>query len=655
MSSKDIVETVLAESEREIGRFEWEGTFADYLSMVVDNPSISRLSHSLVYEAILCEGVETLPDGEQTYGLFEGEIFGLEKNLARLVQYYAAASQRLEVRRRILLLLGPPAGGKSSIVDLLKRALERYTRTDEGAVYAIAGCPMQEEPLHLIPPALREEMLEKHGVYVEGDLCPRCRYMLRSDHKGKIADVPVRRVVYSEKEAVGIGYYIATNPNPMDSSLLVGSIDESKLGGDRQEEAGKAFRLDGELNIANRGLMEFVEMFKADRHMLTTLLGLAQEQLIKLQKFGAVYADEALIGHSNEGDFDTFAAEPHAEALKDRIIAVQIPYNLRVAEEVKVYRKMMGSSTMQKVHMAPLTLKVASIFAVLSRLDAPERQGLSLIDKLRLYNGEMVGRFTKQDLNEIQRHHPNEGMKGISPRYVMNRVDAVASREDRTCMLPLATLDSLWQGLGENISLEESDVSTYVSLVTEAVKEYTALAIKEIQRAYEEAFDETASLLLEGYLEGVAAYVSGNPGDRSVERDMREIERPIGVVERNKAEFRRETHEIVTAWKERGWKFLYTSEPRIRAAVESRLFKSRRDLDKGLTQPRFARQRAEWTQRRSSILNRQTEQYGYCSVCAEDLLNYVSAALKNKSMLKTPRSEGVEWLWDLNPSTPEPA
>lgn len=651
MSSMDKVKAVLAESEREIGRFEWEGTFFDYLNMVVEDPSVSKLSHSLVYEAILSEGVETLPDGEQVYGLFEGEIFGLEKHLARLVQYYAAASRRLEVRRRILLLLGPPAGGKSSIVEILKRALEKYTYTDSGAVYAIVGCPMQEDPLHLIPPTQREDMLEEHGVYIEGDLCPRCRYVLRTEHKGKIADVPVRRVLYSEKEAIGIGYYIATNPNPTDASLLVGSIDESKLAGDRQEVAGNAFRLDGELNIANRGLMEFVEMFKADRHMLTTLLGLAQEQLIKLQKFGSVYADESLIGHSNEGDFDTFAAEPHAEALKDRIIAVQIPYNLRVNDEVKIYRKMMSSSTMRKVHMAPLTLKAASIFTVLSRLDPPERQGLSLIDKLRLYNGEMVGRFTKKDLNEIQRHHPNEGMKGISPRYVMNRVDSVASREDRTCILPLAALDSLWQGLGENISLEEANLSTYVFLVNETVKEYTALAIKELQRAYEESFDETANLLLEGYLDGVAAYTSGNPGDRSVERDMREIERPIGVVERNKSEFRHEIQEIVTAWKERGWKFLYTSEPRIQAAVESRLFKSRRDLDKGLSQPRFARQRAEWTQRRSLILNRLTEHCGYCPICAEDLISYVSDALKNKPMLKKPKNEGIEWLWDLNPKT----
>ena len=288
------LENIFAESEREGSRYAWEGSFADYLRMVVDNPSLSRLSHSVIYEAILSEGIDTTPDGEPIYGLFKDQIFGLERALDRIVQYFAASAQRLEVRKRILLLLGPPAAGKSSIVDLLKRVLERYTRTEAGAVYAIRGCPMQEEPLHLIPPRLRPELQDQYGIYVEGHLCPRCRYVLRTEYNGKVSEMPVTRVTLSEQDAIGIGYYVATNPNPSDA-LLVGSVDTSQLDGDRIEVAGKAFRLDGELNIANRGMMESVEMFKADWHLLTTLLGLAQEQLIKMEKFGSIYADEAII------------------------------------------------------------------------------------------------------------------------------------------------------------------------------------------------------------------------------------------------------------------------------------------------------------------------------------------------------------------------
>ena len=650
MSSTLSMEQLLSESEREFGRFTWGGTFSDYMRMVTENPSISRLSHALVYDAIRSEGVHISPEGETVYGLFEDEIFGLEASLDRIVQYFAAAAQRLEVRKRIMLLLGPPASGKSSVVDLLKRAAERYTRTDAGTVYAISGCPMQEEPLHLIPSRLRPALREQYGIYVEGDLCPRCRYVLRSEYDGKVSEMPVKRVTFSEAEAIGIGYYVATNPNPSDSSLLVGSIDTSQLEGDRLEVAGKAFRLDGELNVANRGLIEFVEMFKADPHLLTTLLGLAQEQLIKMEKFGSVYADEVIIGHTNEGDFETFTADASSEALKDRIIAIQIPYNLKVGEEVKIYQKLIASGNMQEVHVAPLTLRTTSTFAVLTRLEPPARQGMSVMDKLHLYDGKMVSPYTKQDVVEVQRHHPNEGLRGASPRYVTNRLGAVASRPDTLCIMPLAALDSLWQGLGENISMDPKDVLKYVGLVTETVKEYNDLAILEIQKAYEESFEESANMLLESYLADVSAYVAGNPGDSQSERDMREMERSVGVAERNKSEFRHEIHQFVSAWKSRGWTFDYASEPRLRASIEERLLPPRRKLERGLSEPRFAKQKVEWARRRSSIAGRLVQSSGYCQQCSEDLVNYVTYVLKNKPVHKTPKNEGIEWLWPLFPS-----
>ena len=665
MTSKLSIDAILSESEREASRYKWEGTFADYLRMVVQNPSQSMLSHALVHKAIMAQGVEVSPDGEPVYGLFEGEIFGLERHLDRIVQYFSASAQRFEVRKRILLLLGPPASGKSSVVDLLKRALEAYTRTTSGAVYAIQGCPLQEEPLHLIPPRLRRTLYDQYGVYIEGDLCPRCRYSLRTEYKGRIADVAVMRVTFSEQEAVGIGYFMANNPNPSDPSLLVGSVDTSQLEGDRLEVAGKAFRLDGELNVANRGLIEFVEMFKADRHLLTTLLSLAQEQLIKMEKFGSVYADEVIIGHTNEGDFETFTTEEHSEALRDRIVAVQIPYNLRVTDEVKIYQKMLKASQLRDVHMAPLALRTASVFTVLSRLEPPSRQGMSLLDKLRLYDGEMVKGYGKQDLREIQRHHPGEGMgrSGISPRYLMNRLGVVASGQEVTCVTPLAVLDSLWAGRSENVGLGQRDTAAQVALVVDSVKEYSDLAIKDVQKAFEESFEEKARDLLGNYLANVAAFITDQSkdgkkqgrgsgrGQAEHERDMREIERVIGVTERGKVEFRKEIHEFVSAWRKRGRVFEYTSESRLLAAIEARLLTPRRKLDRGLTEPRFARQRVDWSQRLAGIARRLVETYGYCDICAEDTIGYVTHVLKGRPVLKTPKNEGVEWQWTLHPDS----
>jgi serine protein kinase len=649
------IDEILAASEREAALHSWKGTFADYLSMVVEDPSIGKLAHARVRDAILAQEVDESATGEPIYRLFDDHIFGLEDVLEQIVEYFEASANGRETRKRILLLLGPPASGKSTIVALIKMALEAYTRTDEGAVYAIAGCPMQEEPLHLIPHSLRPALKEQFGIEIEGELNPRNRYLVRTEYSGRISEVPVEKVVFSEHEAVGIGYYVATNPNA-DSALLVGSIDNDRLEGTRTEVAGKAFRMDGEFNVANRGMIELVEMFKADKHLLTALLGLAQEQVIKMEKFGSIYAEEVIIGHSNEGDFNTFTTDEHSEALKDRIIAIQVPYNLRVREEVKIYDKVVARGEETGVCIAPLSLQVASTFTILSRLAQPARQGMTLLDKMRLYDGRLVGAYTYEDVLETKRQQVGEGMSGISPRYVMNRIATVASIPDIECVTPLAVLDSLWRGMSENISLDDEDRATFISLVTDTVNEYNELAISEVQRAYPDSFDDTAAILLDGYLKSVRAYSSGeepnSEGNASFdERDMQEIERPINIRDRDKKAFRQEIDRLASLLEKRNRRFEYTTEPRLRAAIESRLFSSTRELQRALTRPRFARQRAEWEQRRVSIVKRLIERYDYCAVCAEDLLEYVTQLLQNKTMFRTPKNEGVEWQWELYPTS----
>jgi serine protein kinase len=661
LKGKVSVAEILSESEQEAGRYGWEGTFSRYLEMVIADPALARLSHSLVNDSIRNVGVGDDLNGEPVYGLFENKIFGLESALQSIVGYFGASAQRLEVRKRILLLLGPPASGKSSIIDIIKRGLEEYTKTDAGAVYTIQACPMQEDPLHLVPPSLRQRLADDHGLHIEGDLCFHCRFLLERDYRGDPADVPITRVVFSEPQARGIGYYIANNPNPPDPSVLVGSYNQAKLDGDRQEVAARAFRLDGELNVANRGLMEFVEIFKADRSLLSTLLSLAQEQLIKMEKFGSVYGDEVIVGHSNEGDFNTFAQDDSSEALKDRIIAIKIPYNLRVSEEVKILNKMLGQSTVHNVDIAPLTMRVVSTFAILSRLEAPAKQGMSLLDKVKLYDGEQVGSYRRQDVVEMQRHHPNEGMGGISPRYVMNRIGVVAS-SPAGVVTPLAAIDSLWLGLKENISLDQKDILTYVGFISETVKEYSNLAVKELQMAFEDSFHESANMLFQTYVDNIADYYaatskSGKISARSPnERDMQELERAIGLSAGDKGPFRRELHELITGWKAKGKKFDYRSEPRLRTAVEQRLMPTPRVIERALTEPRFARQKVEWQRRYSAIVNRLVESFGYSRPTALDLVEYGLHVIKNKAVIKTPRNEGIEWQWPVYPQArPEPA
>ena len=459
--------------------------------------------------------------------------------------------------------------------------------------------------------------------------------------------MPVTRVPFSEQEAVGIGYYVATSPNPTDASPLVGSIDTSQLKGDRLEVAGKAFRLDGEFNVANRGLMELVEIFKADTHLLTSLLSLAQEKLIKMERFGSIYADEVVIGHSNEGDFEEFQSDEHSEALKDRIIEVKIPYNLKVADEVQIYRKLVMISSLENVHLAPLTLPAISIFAILSRLEPPTKQGMSILNKLRLYDGQRLPHFSTADVIEMTRQHPDEGMSGISPRYVTNRLSAVAGSNEISCISPLMALDSLWQGLRENISLDEKDFAKHVGFIKASIEEYNERAIRELQRAFKEGFEQSASDTLREYLDQLVSHLAG---EGVPERDLRDMEKHAGITERDRAAFRQEVDEFFSNLKRRGIPFDYTSEPRLKVAIEARLFPSRRQVARTLSRPRFARQRGDWRRQRGAIYNRLIADYGYCPQCGDDLIEYVVSLLKGKAMVRTPKNEAVEWQWDLNPT-----
>src|SRR5215216_6528948 len=369
----------------------WQSPFGEYFDRVLENPALARLSHARVYEMIMSAGVDVKPSGERTYKFFDEELFGIDKPIQHLVDYFNSAAKRLEVRKRILLLMGPVGGGKSTMVSMLKRGLEKYSRTEAGAVYAIKGCPMHEDPLHLIPDEMRPEIEREHGIYIEGDLCPSCRAMLKDEYGGRAEDVLVERVAVSEKARVGIGTFAPSDPKSQDISELTGSIDLSTIGEVGVESDPRAYRFDGELNIANRGLMEFVEMLKVDEKFLYSLLTLSQEQNIKTGRFALIYAGESIVSHTNENEYIAFAGNRKSEALQDRIILVKVSYNLRVSEEERIYDKLLHQSeALRNVHLAPHTLKVAAMFAVMTRLEEPKRQNVDIVKKINLNEGEDV-------------------------------------------------------------------------------------------------------------------------------------------------------------------------------------------------------------------------------------------------------------------------
>src|SRR5436305_7706767 len=949
---------------------------------------------------VMDAGVEITRNGEPRFNFFSQEIFGIEKPLQQIVEYFHSAAQRLEVRKRILLLMGPVGGGKSSIVYLLKRGLEAYSRSEDGAIYAIKDCPMHEEPLHLIPNDLRADVEKEFGLYVEGDLCPHCRYMIDTQYKGHIEDVPVKRIAFSEKYRVGVGTFTPSDPKSQDISELVGGIDLSTIGEVGVESDPRAYRFDGELNIANRGLMEFVEMLKCisgksfvythsgirrldslatsdhpvgesreigvqvasstgiettthiyrsglsktkrimtrrgfiqegtlehrlqvvnddgvlvwrrhdelqvgdwvvlqkgqhlwgqdvplhwqsqrpqhakpihvpeqmtpelarwlgylvaegdtrpdgtlrftnqedelrtdyaqltqhlfgitprlyprvvqlnsvaltdflayvgfktgsynkeipwsvlqssrasvleflagyfagdgtvnlngrlswttaseelaqqlqivllnlgvvtgrvkhmasassmeekreywnvtasgadadllasqmhlmpqrklmeyqrvsakiahdgradlipntvnywvaiseelqqvaiararanadyhyhstdyqsarqilgedyiNLHMLGTstntctrtmatkildklsgwvetppglntllnqslfydtevaiedseaecwdlhvpgsntfvangivnhncdekflyvLLTLSQEQNIKTGRFSMIYADEVVVSHTNEHEYQSFVGNKKSEALQDRIILAKVPYNLRVSDEIKIYEKLLKQSALQNVHIAPYTLRVASVFAVLTRLEPSKKAGMSPMKKLRLYDGEDIEDFKQKDIKELQEEAVREGMDGISPRYVINRLSNALIKQNVTCINPIDALRALRDGLDQHTSITREERERYLNFIQEARKEYDEMARKEVQRAFVYSYEESARTLLNNYLDNVEAYCNKTKlrdpiTDEEMEPDehlMRSIEEQIGVSENDKRSF----------------------------------------------------------------------------------------------------------------------
>jgi serine protein kinase len=628
----DLVKRLEEYRDRERG-LQWEGTFAQYFEIATKKTEVARLSHERIYHMIMDAGFETNRNGEPHYNFFSEEIFGIEKPLQQIVEYFHSAAQRLEVRKRVLLLMGPVGGGKSTIVYLIKRGLEAYSRTEAGALYAIKDCPMHEEPLHLIPNDLRSDVEKEFGIYVEGDLCPHCRYMVDTQYTGHIEDVPVKRLTFSEKYRVGVGTFTPSDPKSQDISELVGGIDLSTIGEVGVESDPRAYRFDGELNIANRGIMEFVEMLKTDEKFLYVLLTLSQEQNIKTGRFSMIYADEVVVSHTNEHEYQSFVGNKKSEALQDRIILAKVPYNLRASDEVKIYEKLLKQSALQNVHIAPYTLRIASIFAVLTRLEPSKKAGMSLMKKLKLYDGEDIEDFKQKDIKELQEEAVREGMDGISPRYVINRLSNALVKQNTTCINPIDALRALRDGLDQHTSITREERERYLNFISEARKEYDEMAKKEVQRAFVYSYEESARTLLNNYLDNVEAYCNKTKlrdpiTEEEMEPDeqlMRSIEEQIGVTENAKKSFREEILIRISSLARKGMTFEYTSHERLKEAIEKKLFADLRDVVKITTSARTPDK--EQLRKINDVVNRLMTEHGYCHVCANEILRYTGSLL----------------------------
>ncbi|HLG50918.1 MAG TPA: protein prkA [Chloroflexota bacterium] len=633
-------------------------TFAEYLELVAKNPHIADLSHARIYRMIRDAGITPSPDGKTNhYAFFENELFGLDEVFHHLVEeYFKPAAKRLDIRKRILMLVGPVGGGKSTIVTMLKRGLEQYVRTPQGAAYYIEGCPMFEEPLHLIPENQREQFRRELGVAIEGDLCPLCHWRLENEWEGRISTVKVRRLLISEKERVGIGTFKPADPKSQDVAELTGHINlsllvDSRFGG---EADPRVYRFDGELNVASRGIIEFIEMLKAEPRFLYELNTVAGEQRIKVPQFALVYVDLVVISHTNEYEFTRYFSDPANEAMVDRIFVVKVPYNLKVSEEVRIYKKLIdqasltvdseqdGAAELRRVHIAPRTLRVASMLAVLSRLAPSSRPNLTPMVKLKLYDGEQrVGEWEQKHLREIREEGEaqREGMFGFSPRFIINRLSSALVSGGKRCINPLDAMRSLRDGIKMQHAGNPKEIERLLGLLDEVRKEYDEWVKREVQRAFVYAYEDSAKTLLDNYLRNVDAYcnktrVRDPVTDEEVppdERLMSSIEEQIGIAgETRKREFREGVMRSVASCAMRGIPFTLSSNSVLQEAIEKKLFSDLKDVVKITTTSRTPDE--EQQKKIDSVIARLTdpslpEDERYCDQCARELLKYAGQLL----------------------------
>lgn len=612
---------------------QWEGTFADYLTILKKRPIIAQSAHSRVYEMIKHAGIKER-DEQKMYQFFGEEIFGLEDALEKLVEeYFHPAAKRLDVKKRILLLMGPVSGGKSSIVTLLKRGLEAYSRTDEGAVYAIKDCPMHEDPLHLIPKSLREDFHKEFGIHIEGSLSPLNAMRLKETYNNKIEDVLVERIFFSEEERIGIGTFSPSDPKSQDIADLTGSIDFSTIADYGSESDPRAYRFDGELNKANRGMMEFQEMLKCDEKFLWHLLSLTQEGNFKAGRFALISADMLIVAHTNETEYRHFIANKKNEALHSRMIVMPIPYTLEVKAEESIYEKLIQQSDVKHIHIAPHALKIAAIFSILTRLKPAKNKQIDLMKKLRIYNGETVEGFSNTQLKQLKNESPDEGLTGIDPRYVINRISSAMIKKDVPAVNALDVLRSLKEGLDQHPSISNTERENYIQFIAMARNEYDKIAKQEVQKAFVYSYEESAKTLLDNYLDNIEAYCNRNKltdpltGDTvdPNEKLMRSIEEQIGISENAKKAFREEILIRISVYARKGKKFDYHSHEQLRTAIQKKLFADLKDVVKITTTSKTPDETQ--LKRINQVIARLIDEHGYNTNSANELLQYVGSLL----------------------------
>lgn len=657
----------------------WSGSFVDYLNLVKENPKVTRNAFQRMYDMIVEKGTTEYTEFKKPivrYKFFDDAenlgrdaVFGLDVPLMKLVNVLRSAALGYGTEKRVILLHGPVGSAKSTICRILKNGLELYSKTELGALYTFdwvdeAGqldgllgkgvkafaSPMHEEPLLLIPEDMRSRICEELNrgnktdfrINIDGELSPPSRFIFRGlmeryhgDLSRVYSHVRVKRLLLSEADRIGIGTFQPKDEKNQDSTELTGDINYRKIAEYGSDSDPRAFNFDGEFNVANRGMIEFVEVLKLDVAFLYDLLGASQEHRVKPKKFAQTHIDEVIIGHTNEPEYRRLQDNEFMEALRDRTVKIDIPYITKWKHEINIYKKDFNSRKLRGISIAPHTIEMAGMWAVLTRLEKPKKANLTRMQKLKLYDGKTLPNYTEDNVKELRKEAVREGLDGISPRYIQDKLSNAlvnAQQGNRGSVNPFMVLNELESGLRHHSLLANEELKNdYRELLSVVKQEYEEIIKAEVQRAIS-ADDSALARLCGNYIDNVKAYTQKEKvrnhftgmDEEPDERLMRSIEEKIEIPESRKDDFRREIMNYIGALSLEGRKFDYKTNERLHKALELKLFEDQKDSIK-LTSLVSNVIDKDTQEKIDIVKTRLIKDFGYDEISATDVLHYVAS------------------------------
>ena len=663
-------------------KFELLG-FDKFLEIVLKNPEVTRNAFQRVHDMVMSYGQsEYTQYGRKHihYYFFDDPfskgkaIYGLDWYIMKFMNVLKSAALGYGQERRILLLVGPVGSSKSSMVDLLKMGLEAYSKTDEGRLYGTVWyaekgtdeairkalgfvndydeeieCEMHCDPVSILSLLYADGIVASDPIVelnenVTGEQkaeswcypCPRCDdafnrllKLYKGDWQRIIANhLRVRRIIVSDKRRVCIGTLQPKHEKDQDATELTGDVNYRAVAEYGRESDPRAFNFEGEFQKANRGIMEFIEGLKLDVAFLYDLLEASQAHRIKARKLGHMDIDEVIIAHTNPPDLKKLEKNEMMLALKDRTTQIPMPYVIRLNDEKKIYERDYRQDNI-KGHIAPHTIEVAAMWSALTHLEQPKEQGMDIVQKMKLYNGQELENWSLEVCKKLRDEHPDEGFSGISPRYIQDKFSNAVINSEGRCVNSFMLITELREGLKLHTSISEAERQRCKELLSLVEQEYDEILREEVQEAI--LGDEQAiQKLCANYIDNVKAYTRGEKvlnrftgkDEEPDERLMRSVEEKVEITENKKEDWRREIMNHIGALAMEGEKFRADSNEKLHKALRRKLFEDQKDTLKLSSLVETVRD--EDTEKGiNEVKDRLIKNHGYCEECANGILVYV--------------------------------